>query len=101
MFMEIIPNHTDSYPKARSLSAKGYGPAKDRYTVIFAKRIRRVTSTLVTSMVTALIGKATSAATVRRRLHMSELYARVPRVCIFLSVQSRRARLKLCREHVN
>ncbi|GFW43008.1 transposable element Tcb1 transposase [Trichonephila clavipes] len=65
------------------------------------KRNRRETSTRVTSMVTASIGKAISAATVRRRLHMNVLYARVPRVCVPLSVQSRRARLKWCREHGN
>ncbi|KFM72504.1 Transposable element Tcb1 transposase, partial [Stegodyphus mimosarum] len=52
-------------------------------------------------MVTASTGKAISAATVRRRLHMSRLYARVPRVCVPLSVQSRGARLQWCREHVN
>ncbi|GFU94551.1 transposable element Tcb2 transposase [Trichonephila clavipes] len=66
-----------------------------------AKLNRRVTSTRVTSMVTASIGKAISAATVRRRLHMNGLYARVPRVCVPLSVQSRGARLKWCREHGN
>ncbi|GFV43408.1 transposable element Tc1 transposase [Trichonephila clavipes] len=60
---------------------------------------RRETSTLVTSMVTASIGKAISAATVRPRLHMNGLYARVPRVCLRLSVQSRGVRLKWCREH--
>ncbi|KFM76794.1 hypothetical protein X975_24670, partial [Stegodyphus mimosarum] len=38
--------------------------AEDRYIVIVAKRNRRVTSTHVTSMVTASIGKAISAATV-------------------------------------
>ncbi|GFX38597.1 HTH_Tnp_Tc3_2 domain-containing protein [Trichonephila clavipes] len=52
-------------------------------------------------MVTVSIGKAISAATVRRRLHMNGLYARVPRVCVPLSVQSRGARLKWCREHGN
>ncbi|GFW67413.1 uncharacterized protein TNCV_3390841 [Trichonephila clavipes] len=61
----------------------------DRYIAIVAKRNRRVTSTCVTSMVTASIGKTISAATVRRRLHMSGLYARVPRVCVRLSVQLR------------
>ncbi|GFV97499.1 transposable element Tc1 transposase [Trichonephila clavipes] len=66
-----------------------------------AKRNRRVTSTRVTSMVTASIGKAISAATVRRRLHMNGLYFGVPRVCIPLSVQSRGARLRWCREHGN
>ncbi|GFU46596.1 transposable element Tcb1 transposase [Trichonephila clavipes] len=55
----------------------------------------------MTSMVTASIGKAISAATVRRRLHMNGLYARVPRVCVPLSVQSRGAQLKWCREHGN
>ncbi|GFU51663.1 transposable element Tcb2 transposase [Trichonephila clavipes] len=45
-------------------------PAVDRYIAIVSKRNRRVTSTRVTSMVTASIGKAISAATVRRRLHM-------------------------------
>ncbi|GFT24923.1 transposable element Tcb2 transposase [Trichonephila clavipes] len=44
-------------------------PAKDRCIAIVAKWNRRATSTRVTSMVTASIGKAISAATVRRRLH--------------------------------
>ncbi|GFY35920.1 transposable element Tcb1 transposase [Trichonephila clavipes] len=52
-------------------------------------------------MVTASIGKAISAATVRRRLHMNGLYARVPQVCVPLSVQARGKRLKWCREHGN
>ncbi|GFU76300.1 cytochrome P450 4V2 [Trichonephila clavipes] len=66
-----------------------------------AKRNRRVTSIRVTSMVTASIGKAISAATVRRRLYMNGLYVRVPRVCVPLSVQSRGAGLKWCQEHGN
>ncbi|GFX27273.1 HTH_Tnp_Tc3_2 domain-containing protein [Trichonephila clavipes] len=77
-------------------------PAEDRDIVIVGKRNRRATSPRVTSMVTASIGKALiSAATVRRRLHMNGLYARVPRVCVPLSVQSRGARLKWCWEHGN
>ena len=76
-------------------------PAEDRFTAILTKRNRKATSIRVTSMVTAPIGKAICAATVRRRLHMSRLYARVPRVCVFLSVQPRGARLKWCLEHVN
>ncbi|GFW90013.1 transposable element Tcb1 transposase [Trichonephila clavipes] len=52
-------------------------------------------------MVTASIGKAISAATVRRRLHMNGLHARVPRVCVPLSVQSRGVRLKWFREQGN
>ncbi|GFV32313.1 HTH_Tnp_Tc3_2 domain-containing protein [Trichonephila clavipes] len=67
-------------------------PAEDRYIAIVAKRNRRATSTRVTSMVTASIGKAIFAATVRRRLHMNGLYARVPQACAPLSVQSRGAR---------
>ncbi|GFU08939.1 transposable element Tc1 transposase [Trichonephila clavipes] len=55
-----------------------------------------------TSMVTTSFGKAISVATVHRRLHTNGTYARVPRVCIPLSVQSRgAARLKWCREHCN
>ncbi|GFY23085.1 HTH_Tnp_Tc3_2 domain-containing protein [Trichonephila clavipes] len=50
-------------------------PAEDRYIAIVAKRNFRATSTRVASM--------------------------VPRVCVPLSVQSRGARLKWCREHVN
>ncbi|GFU71855.1 uncharacterized protein TNCV_1627961 [Trichonephila clavipes] len=42
-------------------------PAEDRYIAIVAKWNRRATSTRVTSMVTASIGKDISAATVRRR----------------------------------
>ncbi|GFS94151.1 transposable element Tcb1 transposase [Trichonephila clavipes] len=75
--------------------------AEDRYIAIVAKWIRRATSTRVTSMVTASIAKAISAASVRRRLHMNGQYARVPRVCVPLSVQSRGARLKWCRERGN
>ncbi|GFV62746.1 HTH_Tnp_Tc3_2 domain-containing protein [Trichonephila clavipes] len=55
----------------------------------------------MTSMVTASIGKAISGSTVHGRLHMNRLYARIPPVCIPLSVQSREARLKWCREHCN
>ncbi|GFX36966.1 HTH_Tnp_Tc3_2 domain-containing protein [Trichonephila clavipes] len=69
-------------------------PAEDRYIAIVAKRNRKVTSTRVTSMVTAPIAKAIPAAIVRRSLHMNGLYARVPRVCVPLPVQSRGARLK-------
>ncbi|GFX34770.1 HTH_Tnp_Tc3_2 domain-containing protein [Trichonephila clavipes] len=69
-------------------------PAEDRYIAIVAKRNHRETSTRVASMVTASIGKAISAATVSRRLHMNGLYARVPRVCVPLFIQSRGARLK-------
>ncbi|GFU72118.1 transposable element Tcb1 transposase [Trichonephila clavipes] len=75
--------------------------AENRYIAIVAKRNRRATSTHVTSMVTASIGKAIFAATVRRRLHMNGLYARVPRVGLSLSVQSRGTLLKWYREHGN
>ena len=64
-------------------------PVEDRYIVTLAEWNRRATSTRVTSMVIASIGKAISAATVCRRLHISGLYAQVPRVCVFLSIQSR------------
>ncbi|GFX72384.1 transposable element Tcb2 transposase [Trichonephila clavipes] len=57
-----------------------------RYISIVAKRNRRATSTRVTSTVTASIGNAISAATARRRLHINGLYARVPRVCVPLSI---------------
>ncbi|GFT34732.1 HTH_Tnp_Tc3_2 domain-containing protein [Trichonephila clavipes] len=75
-------------------------PAEDPYIAIVAKRNRRATSTRVTSIVTASIGKATSAATVHR-LHVNRLYVRVPRVCVPLSIQSREERIKWCREHGN
>ncbi|KFM74299.1 hypothetical protein X975_07575, partial [Stegodyphus mimosarum] len=65
--------------------------AEDQYIAIVAKQNYRATSTCATSMVTASIGTAISAATVCRRLHMSGLYARVPRVCVPLSAQSREA----------
>ncbi|GFY03267.1 transposable element Tcb1 transposase [Trichonephila clavipes] len=74
---------------------------EDRYIAIVAKRNRRATSTRVTPMVTASTGKAISAATICRRLHMNGLYARVPRVCVLPSGQSRGVRLKWCREHGN
>ncbi|GFT37327.1 HTH_Tnp_Tc3_2 domain-containing protein [Trichonephila clavipes] len=75
--------------------------AEDRYIVIVAKRNRRATSTRVISMVTASIGKAISAVTVRRRIHMNGLHAWVPRVCVPLSIRSKVARLKWCRENGN
>ncbi|GFU01756.1 transposable element Tcb1 transposase [Trichonephila clavipes] len=99
--METIPNHTDSCPKARCGLPRVTTPVDDQYIAIVAKRNRRATSTRVTSMVTSSIGKAISAATVRRRLHMNGLYARVPRVCVLLCVQSRGTLLKWCREHGN
>ncbi|GFU21718.1 HTH_Tnp_Tc3_2 domain-containing protein [Trichonephila clavipes] len=92
--METIPNHTvvrrpvGGRPRVTT-------PAEGRYIAIVAKRNHRATSTHVTSMVTASIGKAISAATVRRKLHMNGLYARIPRVCVPLSVQSRGARFKV------
>ncbi|GFU88587.1 HTH_Tnp_Tc3_2 domain-containing protein [Trichonephila clavipes] len=76
-------------------------PAEDQYIAVVAKRNRRATSIHVTSMVTVSIGKDISAVTVRRRLHMNGLYAREPRVCVPLSVQSRGARLKWCWKHGN
>ncbi|GBM63719.1 hypothetical protein AVEN_72992-1 [Araneus ventricosus] len=75
--------------------------AKDRYIAVVAKQNRRLTSTPVKSMVAAAIGKTISATTVRLRLHMNGLYARVPGVCVLLYVQSRGAQLKWCRQHVN
>ncbi|GFT52783.1 HTH_Tnp_Tc3_2 domain-containing protein [Trichonephila clavipes] len=99
--METISNHTDSCPKVHRWSPKGSAPEEDPCIAIVAKRNRRATSTRVTSMVTAYIGKAISAGTVCRRLHMIGLYARVPRVCVPLYVQSRGARLKWCRKHGN
>ncbi|GFW45855.1 HTH_Tnp_Tc3_2 domain-containing protein [Trichonephila clavipes] len=92
--METISNHTDSCPKARRLSPKGYNHPEDPYIAIVAKRSRRAISTRVASMVTASIGNSISAATLRRRLHMNGMYSRVPRVYVPLSVQSRGARLK-------
>ncbi|GFW53948.1 transposable element Tcb2 transposase [Trichonephila clavipes] len=53
-------------------------PVEDRNIAIVAKRNHRATSTRVTIMVTAYIGKAVSAATVCRRLHMNGLHAWVP-----------------------
>ncbi|GBM06114.1 hypothetical protein AVEN_241932-1 [Araneus ventricosus] len=75
--------------------------AEDRNTAVVAKRNQRSISTHVTSMVAAGIGKTISATTFRQRLNMNGLYARVPRVCVPLSVQSRGARLKWCRQHEN
>ncbi|GFX98275.1 HTH_Tnp_Tc3_2 domain-containing protein [Trichonephila clavipes] len=95
--METIPNHTDSCPKARRRSPKGYNPrGRSKYCYCSQAELQS-NLTRVTSMVRASIGKAISAATVRRRLHMNELYVRVPRVCVPLSVQSRGAQIKWCR----
>ena len=56
--------NTDSCPKARSLSPKGYNPPEDRYIAILTKQNHRATSIRVTPMVTAFIDKTISAATV-------------------------------------
>ncbi|GBL80408.1 Transposable element Tcb2 transposase [Araneus ventricosus] len=76
-------------------------PAEDRYIAVVAKQNRRSTSTRVKSIVAAAIGKTISATTVRRRLHMNGLYARVSLLRVPLSVQYRGARLKRCHQHVN
>lgn len=73
----------------------------DRYIAVVVKRNGRATTTHVTSMVSAHIRKTISVITVQRKLHMSKLYDRVPQVCCPLSVQSREARLKWCRELIN
>ncbi|GFU14795.1 transposable element Tcb1 transposase [Trichonephila clavipes] len=99
--METIPIHTDSCPKARRRSPKGYNP-RGRLKYCYCSQVESQSDLhSVTFMVIASIGKAISAVTVRRRLHMNGLCVRVPRVCIPLSVQSRGARLKWCREHGN
>ncbi|GFW16643.1 HTH_Tnp_Tc3_2 domain-containing protein [Trichonephila clavipes] len=70
-------------------------PAEDRYIAIVVKQNRRATSTRVTSMVTTSIGKAISAATVCRRLHMNGLYARVNQ-CLCSSIRPiKRGTIKL------
>ncbi|GFT27145.1 transposable element Tcb1 transposase [Trichonephila clavipes] len=99
--METIPNHTDSCPKARRGSPKSYNPSGRSIYCYCSQAESQSDSTRVTSMVTASIGKAITAATVCLRLHMNGLYARVLRVCVPLSFQSRGARLKWCREHDN
>ncbi|GFX43821.1 HTH_Tnp_Tc3_2 domain-containing protein [Trichonephila clavipes] len=104
---QFEPSTTEDLPGRRAMNIKSLcgelirppvggrprvrNPAEDRYIAVVAKRNRRAISTRVTSMVTASIGKAIPAATVRRRLHMNGLYARVPQICIPLSVQSRGA----------
>ncbi|GFX22605.1 HTH_Tnp_Tc3_2 domain-containing protein [Trichonephila clavipes] len=60
-FMETIPNHTDIVRRPVGGRPRVTTPAEDQYIAIVAKRNRRATSTRVTSMVTASIGKAISA----------------------------------------
>ncbi|GFU95534.1 transposable element Tcb2 transposase [Trichonephila clavipes] len=76
-------------------------PAKDRYIVLSAKRIRRTTARLVANQFLALLGKQISRKTVARRLRGGGLYARRPVVCVPLTRQHRTARLQWCREHHN
>lgn len=52
-------------------------------------------------MVSVPIGKIISVITVHRKLHISKLYDRVPQVRCPLSVQSREAQLKWCRQLIN
>ncbi|PRD33312.1 UNVERIFIED_CONTAM: hypothetical protein NCL1_17907 [Trichonephila clavipes] len=99
--METIPNHTVSFRRPEGGRPRVSTSAEDQYIAVVSQRNRRATSTRVASMVTASIGKAIFAATAHRKLHMNGLYARVPRVCVPLSVQSREVRLKWCREHGN
>ncbi|PRD17871.1 UNVERIFIED_CONTAM: hypothetical protein NCL1_62838 [Trichonephila clavipes] len=83
--METIPKETDRVVR-RPVGGrpKVTTPAEDPYIAIVAKRNRRATSTCVTPIVTASIGKTISATTLDRRLHMNELYASVTRVSVFL-----------------
>ncbi|GBN29998.1 hypothetical protein AVEN_266526-1 [Araneus ventricosus] len=62
--------------------------AEDRFIAVAAKRNRRSNSTRVTSIVAATIVTTISATTFRQRLNMTDLYAREPRVCVPLSIQS-------------
>ncbi|GFW02779.1 HTH_Tnp_Tc3_2 domain-containing protein [Trichonephila clavipes] len=97
----VIPRLWKQFQTTQTVVRRVTTSTEDQYITIADKRNRRVTSTRVTSMITASIGKAISAATARRRLHKNGLYARVHRVCVPLSVQSRGALLKWCREHGN
>ena len=63
-------------------------PAKDQYIALVVKFIRRSTATCLTSMPAAAIGKTISDTSVRQKLCMSGLLARVPKVCAPLYVQS-------------
>ncbi|GFT15921.1 transposable element Tcb1 transposase [Trichonephila clavipes] len=100
--METTPNHTDSCPKARRWSTKGYNPrGRSIYCYCSQAESHSDLHTCDIYGYSVHCGKAISAATVRQRLHMNGLYALVPRVCVPLYVQSRGARLKWCLEHGN
>ncbi|PRD28230.1 UNVERIFIED_CONTAM: hypothetical protein NCL1_33048 [Trichonephila clavipes] len=77
--METIPNHTDSCPKVRRLSPKGYNPHERTIYCYCSQAESQSDLHTCDIMVTTSIGKAISATTVRRRLHMNGLYTRVPR----------------------
>ncbi|GBO39429.1 hypothetical protein AVEN_145274-1 [Araneus ventricosus] len=99
--METIPNSQTFVRRPVAGRPRLTNHAEDRYIAVVAKRNQISISICVTSMVAAAIGKTISATNFRQRLNMNCLYPQVPRVCVPLSVQSRGARLKWCRQHEN
>lgn len=94
--MKTLLNQSNSCLKTRGLSSKGYNAVEDRHIAFVAKRYQNLTSKRVTSMVAAAIRKTILPSTVRQRLHINGIYARVPRNCISSSVQPRAIRLEWC-----
>ncbi|GIY07482.1 hypothetical protein CDAR_549911 [Caerostris darwini] len=86
--LETIPNQSKSCSKA--VLSRVTTHVKDRFIAV-AKRNRRASSTRVIYMVGKSIGETISVTTMCQRLRIKELYARVPRVFISLTVQSRGA----------
>ena len=97
---ETISNRPNSVSKSYIRSSKRDDSVEGRCIAVITKRNRRPSCTRVISMVAATIAKKVSDATAWRRLRMHGLYKRIPLVCIPSTVQSRKARLKWCFQHV-
>jgi len=75
-------------------------PSDDRYLALLATRSNTTMVPQLASDHFAATGSRISSTTVRRRLHLKDLYARKPVICVPLTQRHKEARLRWDREHV-
>ncbi|GFX51494.1 transposable element Tcb2 transposase [Trichonephila clavipes] len=74
---------------------------EDRYLELTARRHRNVNATLLQQHLRSATGTTVSTQTVRNRLHGVGLYARLPMVCVRLTLRHRRDRREWVTEDMN